>query len=887
MKEDLLLHIGTYYSGRYPRGSGKNPNQRAFTFLAEVEGMRAKGMRDVEIAKALGMNTTQFRNKVTRANSEKKRIINNHIYNQADKGMKNTEIAKELGISEGSVRNALKNRNKVKENQLENIADVLRESVDKHGYLDIGPGAEIQLGVARTKLDAAIDMLEDEEGLYRHNMYAKRLQNNSRSLTVKVLTREPDIVEVLKNSDKIRTLEAWTEDGGTTIHKLANPKSIDWDRVKIRYGDEGGSDKDGVIELRRGVDDLDLGTKKYAQVRIAVGGTHYLKGMAMYSDDIPKGHDIVFNTNKPSSKAKEDVLKELKDNSFNVFGATIQKQRGALNIVNEEGDWNTWSSKLSAQFLSKQPLSLIKERLDVTYDDLVAEKTMINSLTNPVVKAHLMESYADGLGSKARHLKVKGMANTKSHVLLPFPDMNPTEVYAPRYKDGDRVVLVRYPHGGIFEIPELVVNNKGPAKKTISNALDAIGIHPSVAQKLSGADFDGDTVSVIPNNQGKIKSKATIKELQDFDPIAKYQVSKDDPAMLRKRNPKTGKMESIGLTITPEHKQKEMGIVSNLITDMTIKGAPTSEIIRAVKHSMVVIDAEKHKLDYKQSAKDNRIAELQKTYQTHTDPITGKEKGGASTIISQSKTIIKQVGGKKVEVTDPKTGKTKTIIQGGKDIPLIEYVSDVSKLSSGTHKEDAYVDYIKKVQVLDNKTRKEMAAIKMPKRDPDASTKYADEVKSLNEKLNVALLNAPRERQAQLLATKEYHKTLKEMNYNMDKDQKKKLKSQVIQDAREKTGAKKELVDITDKEWEAIQSNAISPDRLKKILNNTDMDRVQQLAMPKESVSIAPNKLSRANALLNKGYTYAQVAEALGTSVSALHANLKVKDDDDDDDDDY
>ena len=40
--------------------------------------------------------------------------------------------------------------------------------------------------------------------------------------------------------------------------------------------------------------------------------------------------------------------------------------------------------------------------------------------------------------------------------------------------------------------------------------------------------------------------------------------------------------------------QTEMGKISNLITDMTLKGATQDELARAVRHSMVVIDAEKH-----------------------------------------------------------------------------------------------------------------------------------------------------------------------------------------------------------------------------------------------------------------------------------------------------
>ena len=187
----------------------------------------------------------------------------------------------------------------------------------------------------------------------------------------------------------------------------------------------------------------------------------------MYSDDIPEGKDIIFNTNKPSGTAKEKVLKDLKNNPDNPFGATINRQSGALNILSEEGDWSNWGKTLSSQFLSKQPTKLVKERLDATYEKAKAEFDVINSLTNPAVKKHLMEAYSNELDSKAKHLKAQGIPNMGGHVILPFPDMNANEVYAPNYNDGDKVVLVRYPHGGIFELPELTVNNKGPAKKVL------------------------------------------------------------------------------------------------------------------------------------------------------------------------------------------------------------------------------------------------------------------------------------------------------------------------------------------------------------------------------------------------------------------------------------
>ena len=101
-----------------------------------------------------------------------------------------------------------------------------------------------------------------------------------------------------------------------------------------------------------------------------------------------------------------------------------------------------------------------------------------------------------------------------------------------------------------------------------------------------------------------------------------------------------------------------MGKVSNLITDMTIMGAPNDEIARAVKHSMVVIDAEKHKLDYKASAINNGIPALYKKYQ-------GNAGGSAATLISRA-TSDKKVPVREARKPqdggpiDPKTGKLVT-----------------------------------------------------------------------------------------------------------------------------------------------------------------------------------------------------------------------------------
>ena len=849
----IIEHYGVKRrSGRYKWGSGENPYQRpyiAHPFLSELKELRAKGMSEKEIAEHFGVSTGKLRNEIAIHNRAQKTALMGAVQSRLDRGMTIAEVSKELGISETSVRNYRDEKNMAGTIQLTETVNVLKDALEDTPYLDVGAGVEIQMGISAKKLKDAVSQLE-QEGYYVHDIWVKRIDDPSRYTTLKVVTKEPDLNTVVKNQSQIRPIDKWSDDGGQTFTSMRKPEMVSWDRLDIVYDEDGGSLRDGLIELRRGVDDLNMGGKDYAQVRIGVGEDRYLKGMAVYSDNLPDGVDIRFNTNKSKGTAPKDVLKEMKKNDdgtineFNPFGATIKpgRQLGALNMVTEQGDWNEWAKDLSAQMLSKQPAKLVKERLDATYDELFSGYEELNSLTNPTVKKHLMEAYSKSLDSASRHLKAQGLPKTKGHVLLPFPDMKPGEVYAPNYENGDRVVLIRYPHGGIFEIPELVVNNRGPAKKLLGNAEDAIGIHPSVAQKLSGADFDGDTVWVIPNNDRKIKTSRSLKDLKNFDPVARYQ---DRDAVREKRD-----------TITKAYTQNKMGEVSNLITDMTIKDAPESDIARAVRHSMVIIDAYKHKLDWRLSEKENGIDALRKKYQSHINPITGKESVSASTFISKKKVI-------KEKIVDPITGVEKTVKTN-----LYDKVPDLDKLSSGTDIENLYVNYAKRVISLKNKVEKQANSIPPIKRDPVKANQYAKEVESLNRKLTTALSNAPRERQAQLLAKKLYYEQLNS-NPDLDKPERKRLRSQTLTTAREKVKAKRALIDITDREWEAIQNNAISNSRLMQILNNSDMDQVKKLAMPKQPKMTAA-KVARAKSLLANGYTYAEVARQLGVSDTTI-----------------
>lgn len=905
------------HSGRYPWGSGDNPYQRYADFLGNVKNLESKGMSRTEIARSMGMTTTVLRAKISVANDELRKERVAMAFKLKEKGYSAPAIAKRMGLpSESSVRSLLNEKSKQRGEQTANLMQVLKNTVEEKKYVDVGGGSELRLGVSEQKLKNACELLK-EEG-YKITQILQQQGGTSFKTTVKVLTKD-DVTkkEIREHQDEIAIPNYYSEDHGFTVKPIEKPVAIDSSRVMIRYAEEGGKERDGTIELRRGVEDLDLHNALYAQVRVSVKqdpngeGTHYLKGMALYSPDeskMPKGVDIIFNTNKPKgtdvfgATTDTSVLKPIKKDAdpANPYGATIKEDEkliraqrhyigadgkehlSALNIVNEEGNWGDWAKTLSSQFLGKQRPELIRSQLKEAYDIRKDEYDEIGLMTNPAVRQKLYSSFADDCDAAAVHLKGASMPRQRSQVILPMPWLKEDECYAPNYRDGETVVLIRYPHAGLFEIPELKVNNRDPKAREVlkrpdgTDAMDAIGIHPKAAQKLSGADFDGDTVLVIPNNDRRILTRPVNETLKNFDPDM-YQLPHDAP--------KVDKAHGF-------NKQREMGDVSNLITDMTIKGAGIDEIVRAVKHSMVVIDAEKHHLDWRQSALDNGIAELKTLYQ-------GGPRKGASTLMSKAKgqehplerKLItnpakmtpeqreRYYNGEQIWVETGGTHFTKT----GKEVPnrmnttkMAEALltkGSANSLSSGTIQETIYANFANRLHNLANEARKSAIMSKPDKYSPSAKKAYAEEVKSLNDKLYLAELNRPLERKAQLLMGSKLKAYIK-ANPDMDNDELRKLRGRLIKECRDIVGAKKSPVEITEREWEAIQAHAVSYNTLRKILNNSDMDHIKQLSMPRSQPIMSNAKISRARIMLGQGRTTAEVAEALDVSISTLQKAL-------------
>lgn len=911
MSSNELMHYGTkYHSGRYPYGSGEDPYQHDGGLRGFIRDQKAKGITEAEIARSCGFkSTTELRKRAMVEKMEERNMMYNKCIELHDQGLNNTEIAKKLGLpGESSVRSYLNPKLNERNNIGLSVADVLKKEIDTYGTTDVGAGMNRRLGISEGKLETALIILENQGYNIYGNIPVKQA-GTGKTTNIRVITPPGQdwstTRKLVADEGKIHVVDdPYSEDGGRTWENIEPPKSISSKRVFVRYAEDGGSERDGMIEIRPGVEDLDMGKNQYCQVRIAVDDTGYMKGMAVYSNNVPKGYDVVYNSNK-SKDHPEKVFKKLKDDPNNPFGSTIKnneydeegnlirevgqrhyidkdgnKQLSAINIVREQGDWENWKKTLAAQMLSKQSPELAERQLNLTYEKKLREFEEIKELTNTAIQSKLLMSFADDCDASAVHLKAVPLPGQQSHVLFPVMELKDNEIYAPNYPDGSTVSLIRYPHEGIFQIPTLTVNNRNKqARELLKNAVDAVAVNFKVADQLSGADFDGDSVMVIPNPGGKlIRSKSKLKDLENFDTISSY-----------------GR-DAFGPEVTwPEVKtdkgfreQMQMGMISNLITDMTLQGADEHELARATKHSMVIIDSEKHNLNWRQSAKDNGIAELKKKYQPE---------GGVGTLLSRARNetriperkqfrpsyINKETGeieweetGRLKKEKDPKTGKwvetSKLVTQ--KSTRMADAKDAYDLVSSRANiMESKYADYANKMKALGNEARKYMVNLTPMEYSPAANKTYKKEVDSILQKIDMALKGKPLERKAQALAGAQYKAWL-ESNPDADKDEQKKHKNLFLVESRKRMGSSKYRIRLTPKEWEAIQAGAISHQRFRTILDNTDLDLIKDYAMPRESKpKLGPSEIAMARSMSSR-YTQAQIAEYFGVSTSTINKAL-------------
>ena len=112
--------------------------------------------------------------------------------------------------------------------------------------------------------------------------------------------------------------------------------------------------------------------------------------------------------------------------------------------------------------------------------------------------------------------------------------------------------------------------------------------------------------------------------------------------------------------------------------------------------------------------------------------------------------------------------------------------------------ERAYADYANKMKSLANQARMNMVSTGKIAYSASAKAAYQPEVKSLMSKLDAVLLNAPRERRAQLMTNVDVAKK-KEKDPNMKPGNIKKASQQALTKNKNAVGAKRNPIVITDK----------------------------------------------------------------------------------------
>ena len=986
MSDDYLMHYGVGHldgghSGRYPWGSGEDPRQHEGGIRGAIKTLMKAGYSEKQIADEWGISINALRDMKHMEKVRARNLKRDQAVQLFEEGKNYSEIAKIMGTTDNSVRSFLDPIKHERNNRTLNTANMLKEEIDKNGMTMVGAGMANRLGIKENAMKRAIGFLQID-GYHLYNIPVS--QNGSAKTTSMKVIAPPDMTwsQAVKNKDKVNIVQdPYSEDGGRTWENIEPPMPISSSRIFVRHKDIGGEDRDGLIEIRRGVKDLDIGRHGYAQVRIAVSekdnpksykdGTNYMKGVAIYSDNIPDGYDVVYNSNKSKDDPFNKIFKQMEKSKetgnidwTNPFKANIKanqytdegvlvreigqkhyidddgnKKLSAINIVNEAGDWEKWSKSLSSQFLSKQNKDFADKQLKMAYESKERELDDIMALENPEIKMKLLDSFADDCDSASVHLKASPLPKQQSHVLIPVNSLRDNECYAPNYKDGTIVSLVRHPHGGIFEIPTLIVNNRNPEARRLMgpNPPDAIGVNINVARQLSGADFDGDTVIVLPNPGGLlIKSKQGLKGLKDFETKI-YSKAPDDP----KTGPRKEETDANGNKIIVGdgfNKQREMGRISNLITDMTLMGASDEELARAVKHSMVIIDAEKHNLDWRGSEKDFKIHELRKRYQPD---------GGTGTLISRAKSpkVVLERADVKPSMIDKDTGKVnwrytnrfikefdpvtktyripdekfmnelqETLKNEGRTIrkvttyqiktdrddeetaKIIESFSkkfkeengytyrlatkqstkmaeaqDAFDLSSGTKMEAVYANYANKMKALGNKARKIRVNLKGTQYSKEMASKFAPEVASINASINRAMKNKPLERKVQAMADVKIALLMQD-HPEWDKADRKKHRARIVRECRQRMGTQSKRPKLTEREWLAVKSGALTQNKINNLFSLMDVDDVREYATPKNYTSKLSNgEIAYAKAMINSGnYTTAEIADFFNISVSTL-----------------
>ena len=154
--------------------------------------------------------------------------------------------------NDSSVRSLLNENSEVRMNQAKATADFLRKQINEKGIIDVGTGVEKELGISREKLNQALYILQ-LEGYEVYGAGVPQATNPGKQTNIKVICPPGTEHKDIYNFEDVHSLKDYIsyDDGQSFKKAFEYPSSMDSKRLQIRYAEDGGINKDGVIELRR------------------------------------------------------------------------------------------------------------------------------------------------------------------------------------------------------------------------------------------------------------------------------------------------------------------------------------------------------------------------------------------------------------------------------------------------------------------------------------------------------------------------------------------------------------------------------------------------------------------------------------------------------------
>ena len=210
-------------SGRYPFGSGERAHQHSWDTLTRINKLKAQGMSDKEIAKAMGWTMEVYDKKTkqmttegntSRYKAEKEIAVHEVAMDKYDevtwyrthndpktgKPYTTSEIARLMGFkNESSLRSFEESSKFSSESPIFKAAEQVKANIERTGYLDVGKGTNLYLGITDDRMKTVLAVLEKEGYQVVNDVQVKQLNGGDNYTTRKILVAPDQVGATDKN----------------------------------------------------------------------------------------------------------------------------------------------------------------------------------------------------------------------------------------------------------------------------------------------------------------------------------------------------------------------------------------------------------------------------------------------------------------------------------------------------------------------------------------------------------------------------------------------------------------------------------------------------------------------------------------------------------------